>query len=294
MSGEIIGRPTDQFDIDGLLDPQNLPSLLFWLGMLSLGKEPDTLRIPNYAIARQYREATFRLVGTDAGVASVGPIRETLRVVMKDGQGEPFFRLAVDLVLSKLSNRDLLQWGEASVKAILLSFFSLSVDVSVFSEWETNRGYADLLLIPSPHATWLTHAWMVELKYLKKGEDSPSARERALLEGRSQLRRYLADANRMRHLSRHTLDADGHVPGREACDGGRRRAADQGAIGPQGQACLCTPTARSQRRGTARRWRGPAGTPRLELPTRRCGSSGPALRRGSGVPGRAWAAGPGG
>jgi len=46
---------------------------------------------------------------------------------------------------------------------------------------------------------------MIELKYLKKGEDSPTARERALSEGRDQLRRYLTDSNRMGHLSRHPL-----------------------------------------------------------------------------------------
>jgi len=78
VAGEIIGRPGGRMDVDGLLDPQNLPSLLFWLGMLSLGTEPDTLRIPNYAIARQYLEETLKLVGKDAGVASVGPIRETM------------------------------------------------------------------------------------------------------------------------------------------------------------------------------------------------------------------------
>ncbi len=40
----------------------------------------------------------------------------------------------------------------------------------------------------------MRHAYLIELKYLKRSEDSPERREAALEEGREQLRRYADDA----------------------------------------------------------------------------------------------------
>lgn len=46
----------------------------------------------------------------------------------------------------------------------------------------------------------MRHAYLIELKYLKRGEDSPKQREITLENGREQLRRYADDVRVRQNL----------------------------------------------------------------------------------------------
>ncbi|MDX9721011.1 MAG: AAA family ATPase [Myxococcota bacterium] len=196
------------FGIERLSDSENFHSLLFYLGLLTYtASERPALRIPNYVARTLYWDELRRVVAAELQLDPSGALRDALAALMERGEGEAFFELARVQVLSRLSQRDFLHFNEASLKSVLLSLLSLSQALSVFSEWEVGRGYADLVLVPMPQATWLRHAWMVELKYLKRKQDSAAAREQALATGRAELARYLADESRMSYLGRYQVHA---------------------------------------------------------------------------------------
>ncbi|MBM4321162.1 MAG: hypothetical protein FJ125_14735, partial [Deltaproteobacteria bacterium] len=204
--GGLPVEPAETFGLERLAEPANFHSLLYYLGMLSFAPGPEpSLRIPNYVVRTLYWTEARRLAERELQLSALQPLRDALRRLLRDGEGEPFFRLLLDEVIRQASKRDLIHLNETGVKATALAFLSLSDEISVFSEWETNRGYADLVLVPAPAATWLSRAWLIELKYLKKGDAGEAARQHALEEGQGQLQRYLSDARRMAYLSRFTL-----------------------------------------------------------------------------------------
>jgi hypothetical protein len=80
------------------------------------------------------------------------------------------------------------------VQGFLLAWLNLSPYFTVWSEQEQGGGFVDLYLAPFYFRyPDMRHAYLIELKYLKRGEDSPKQRETALEDGRQQLRRYAHD-----------------------------------------------------------------------------------------------------
>lgn len=201
--GPVAADIADTFGVTGLADPANFLSLLYYLGMLSYTSDPDpTLRVPNYVVRTLYWDRAANLLQQELKLERVDALRAALRDMMRDGDAEPFFRLVLDQAIKAASKRELVHFDEASVKAALLAFLSLSEEISVYSEWETGGRYADLVVIPAPSAGWLRRAWMIELKYLSKKAATPAAREAALRQGQEQLAGYLGDERRMSYLGR--------------------------------------------------------------------------------------------
>ena len=201
--GSLRGDVVDAFGIASLGEPANFRSLLYYLGMLTYGPDRDpTLRVPNYVVNTLYWDQAVRLLSQELKLEGVEGLRAVLRSMMRDGDAEPFFRLVLDQAIKAASKRELVHFNEASVKAALLAFLSLSDEISVYSEWETGGRYADLVVIPAPTADWLQRAWMIELKYLSKKAATAAARRAAMREGQEQIAGYLQDERRMRYLGR--------------------------------------------------------------------------------------------
>ncbi len=202
----VLGDPIPAFGLDDLTDPNNFLSLLYYLGMLTFAAGPDTaFCVPNYVVRTLYWEQVRRLTEGELQLGGAQAVQRALRAMMRDGEAEPFFRLILDDVIHAASNRDLIHFNEAGIKAIVLAFCTLSREIALFSEWETGGGCADLVIVPQPAATQLRRVWMIELKYLKKKDDTPAARERLLAEGQAELHTYLQDEPRMRYLGRYDL-----------------------------------------------------------------------------------------
>jgi hypothetical protein len=110
------------------------------------------------------------------------------------GEWEPFFDDLSAQIGEQASVRDYLQ-GEKMIQGFLLAWLNLSPYFTVWSEQEQGDGFVDLYLAPFYFRyPDMRHAYLIELKYLKRSEDSLERREAALTEGREQLRRYTQDA----------------------------------------------------------------------------------------------------
>ena len=196
-TGEYVGPIQTSFPVEGLLRPENFISLLYYLGLLTFAGEREgdpLLRIPNHTI-RQLMYSYLREAYQDAEIfkPNAWDLAQKLRGMAYRGEWEPFFeRLSVQIG-EQASVRDYLQ-GEKMIQGFLLAWLNLSPYFTVWSEQEQGGGFVDLYLAPFYFRyPDMRHAYLIELKYLKRGEDSPARREEALAEAREQLRRYRDD-----------------------------------------------------------------------------------------------------
>jgi hypothetical protein len=121
-------------------------------------------------------------------------ISDRLNKMAYRGEWQGFFDYLAEEIARQASVRDFLQ-GEKMIQGFLLAWLNLSPYFQVFSEAEQAGGFVDLYLAPFYFRyPDMRHAYLIELKYLPRAEDTPARRGALLDEARGQLRRYAADA----------------------------------------------------------------------------------------------------
>ena len=196
-SGEVVAQIQSSFPAEGLLEPENFVSLIYYLGLLSFAGEREgapLLRIPNRTV-RQLMYGYLRAAYDEAGVfrSSTYRVAEMLRHMAYRGDWRPFFDYLAEQIAAQASVRDFLQ-GEKMIQGFLLAWLNLSPYFRVFSEAEQSGGFVDLYLAPFYFQyPDMRHAYLIELKYVSRSEDSPAKRKQLLDDARTQLRRYAGD-----------------------------------------------------------------------------------------------------
>jgi len=191
-----------QFSFDLMYDEQYFPSLLFYLGMLSIGEVTEglpSLRIPNYAIKTLYWEYFRKLLAEQRQT----PLERTevsgsIQALAWRGEIEPFAQYVANEVLQKLSRRDFIRFDEKHIKVILFSLLGLTDFYLCHSEREVEHGFLDLFLSRAPRFPELPFEWLLELKYLKETERGQLAAVREQAE--AQLRQYAASREIRSHF----------------------------------------------------------------------------------------------
>jgi hypothetical protein len=121
------------------------------------------------------------------------------------GEWQGFFDYLAEEIARQASVRDFLQ-GEKMIQGFLLAWLNLSPYFQVFSEAEQSGGFVDLYLAPFYFRyPDMRHAYLIELKYLSRAEDTPARRAALLDEARAQLSRYAADGRVQEALGTATL-----------------------------------------------------------------------------------------
>ena len=118
-----------------------------------------------------------------------------------DGAWQPALEFLRDALGRHTGSRNYID-GEQTVHAFLAAHFSLVDQFLIHSEYELNKGYADLYLEPFlARYPDIAYAYVIEIKYLARGAGAQVAPvEEKLCEAVRQLRGYLADADlRRRH-----------------------------------------------------------------------------------------------
>ncbi|MBK9258258.1 MAG: PD-(D/E)XK nuclease domain-containing protein [Polyangiaceae bacterium] len=102
--------------------------------------------------------------------------------------------------MSRISNRDLIQFDEKTMKLMLFAYLSQTNSFYLMSEKETAQGYCDLLLGLRGNASSAKYAWIIEAKYVK-AEATDKEIEAAVSRGLAQLERYTSDADLIKMLT---------------------------------------------------------------------------------------------
>ena len=191
-----------QFGLKSLSSQDQFISLLYYLGMLTLGTEPPDrpartfgprLEIPNRVIRELQWEHLAKLLSEEAElVIDTREIEATLQAMALEGDIAPFLDLFHERVIKAVGLKDLRRFDEKSIKLMLLAFISLSRLFHPLSEKEFAQGYCDLFLGVSPLYPAAKFAWLLELKYLPAGAKSAQV-ERAFTQAAEQVARYASD-----------------------------------------------------------------------------------------------------
>jgi len=183
-----------EFPIDGLNKPENLVSLLFYLGMLTYSQDEEgdsILIIPNNCVREQYYRYMEHCYAEYAHWVTDDMLMTDYGLIMtKEGDAEPMLRYLASCLRTDSSTRDFDPQAEAFVKGFLLAKLGRrNYYFGTFTEREKNHGYSDIYLEPRNGGR---HAYVIELKYCNHGAPDSEVQEK-LDKARRQIRQYIAD-----------------------------------------------------------------------------------------------------
>ena len=196
--GQVESALRGSFPLERLAQRENFLSLLHFFGLLSIrgvtGGTPR-LGVPNQTV-RQLTYGHLRDAWNDMEVFAVDihALEGLMRRMACEGDWRPVLEFLRDAVAGQTGIRDHLS-GEKVVQGFLAAYLGVTSCFVFRTERELGGGYADICLEPLlARHPGVRHGYVIELKYLKRGEGDAAARtEKAVGEAAAQLRRYLAD-----------------------------------------------------------------------------------------------------
>ena len=198
----IAGGPVESglhpsFPVDQLGERENFLTLLHCFGLLSVRgvvNGRSRLGVPNQTV-RQLMYGYLRDAYRDIGVFSVDHLKfEDLTWAMaSDSAWRPAVDYLADALRRQTSVRDYVQ-GERLLQGFLAAYLGAASCFVFYTERELGKGYADMVLTPlTVRYPMLRHGFVIELKYLKRGDQSEALAQSTLEVAKEQLRGYLAD-----------------------------------------------------------------------------------------------------
>jgi hypothetical protein len=191
--GTGAAKIAEAFPVERLAKPSNFISLLFYFGLLSY-TESGELRIPNLTV-KKLMYGYLREGYEDVNIFQMDFWRlgALIRDMAFHGEWEPVFRFLADEVEKQTSVRDYLN-GEKVVQTFLLAYLNVVDYFATRSEEEMGKGFADLYLEPfSSKYPDAKHAYLVEVKYVKRKDFSDAKMAEKLSEAKNQLEKYASD-----------------------------------------------------------------------------------------------------
>lgn len=168
-TGQIAALLTRQFSFEKDFERDDLISILFYLGIITVQKAQLSRFIfepPNFVITQLYFRYFQQIVLQRASLrADDLRIYDRVLQLAQENNIAPLVE-AVEMILLQLSNRDAVGFDENYVKAIFAALLYSTQIYTVHSEYETNRRYVDLLLTRRPPID-PNYQFAFELKYLK-------------------------------------------------------------------------------------------------------------------------------
>jgi Predicted AAA-ATPase/PD-(D/E)XK nuclease superfamily len=169
-TGRVTSQLTTQFSFEKNFGKDDLVSLLFYMGFLTVEKADLAalvFKFPNFVIKRLYADYFVSILQQYANLPiDNSQMNESIRLLANTGNFKPFLD-QVSGILKVLSNRDAFHFNEMSLKAIFVSCLYQQQFYYVHSEYETEKGYADIFL-EGIRGYDPNYQIAVELKYIKK------------------------------------------------------------------------------------------------------------------------------
>ncbi len=194
--GQIYNQIEEEFALKDLDRYENLVSLMYYMGLLSIGgyDTGDTLLIvPNATVRQQYFMYMVRNYDVLISWKTDDNVMTDLgRGLAKRGEHEPFFRYIAGCMSDVSNIKDFNNQGESFVKGFFLCQFGTNLNYFIsFTEHYFGHGYSDIYLKPR---LGTAHAYVIELKYVKHSATEAEVNAK-LEEARAQLPKYISDKN---------------------------------------------------------------------------------------------------
>ncbi len=185
------------FPLQRLSEREHFLSLLHYFGLLSIRGTVEgmpRLGIPNQTVRRllygHLREG-FEDVGAFA--ADFYALERRIHGMAYRGAWRPVLDYLAEAIARQTGIRDYIA-GEKVLQGFLAAYLGATEHFVFHSERELGKGYADICLAPNLVSfPDMGHGYVIELKYVKRGEQDERAVDAAAEEAAAQLPRYLAD-----------------------------------------------------------------------------------------------------
>jgi len=195
--GETKGRIAYSFPLEHLLRRENFISLLFYFGLLTFdGAErgQPVLRIPNLTVKMlMYGYIRDGLYDVEVFRVDMYHFAQLMEEMAYRGEWQPVFDFLAAAVQQQTSVRDYLA-GEKVLQGFLLAYLNVTNFHLTWSERELGGGFGDIYLEPFlGRYPDMKYGYLIELKYIARGEFTPARLTAAVAQAESQLRRYAGD-----------------------------------------------------------------------------------------------------
>jgi Predicted AAA-ATPase/PD-(D/E)XK nuclease superfamily len=191
-TGSIEFPLTRAYNLEWEFNENDFLSLLFYMGMLSYKEFSEIggrFEIPNYVIKKLYFEYFIAIIfDKNRFVALQKPIAEAIKLFLRVGNPEPFFKFVEDVLQENHSNRDEMVYGEKHLQTLMIGLLYPYESYYIHSEYEARRGYPDIFLERVPDRPTKFDI-VLELKYVKKSAEDTLPK--VIKEARKQLNRYM-------------------------------------------------------------------------------------------------------
>ena len=210
--GQVDSDLQPSFPVGQLGERENFLTLLHCFGLLSIRDVVNgrpRLGVPNQTV-RQLMYGYLRDAYRDIGVFSVDHLKfqDLTWAMASDGAWRPAVDYLAEALRRQTSVRDYVQ-GERLLQGFLAAYLGAASCFVFHTEQEPSagvregpaprkkeqgKGYADMVLAPlTVRYPMLRHGFVIELKYLKRGDQSEALAQSTLEAAKEQLRGYLAD-----------------------------------------------------------------------------------------------------
>lgn len=192
---ELSGTLVSRFDLGTMYeDKNNFISILFYMGMLTIKKAiltNYTFSVPNYVIKTIYWDYFLDALRSKLDVGySFENLRNAITTMALEGKIDSFIDCLKN-ILTGLSNRDLINFDEKYIKAVMMSLINIPGIYLIISEQEVTYGYVDLILKKGVQfKDQIKFEYIFEIKYLKESS-SENEFENKRCEAIAQMDKYL-------------------------------------------------------------------------------------------------------
>ncbi len=189
-----VSNLVQDFSALNLHKEENFKSFMFYLGLVTI-KDRDfdlNLKIPNETVKRIDIDFLANALELEKVFEiSTTILQKHLKAFALHGDLE-VFRYLAKMIKESTGIRDYI-YSEQTVKAMYLAYLSLTPYYVIKSEEELNKGFCDILL--KPFNPYVEYVGLVEFKYVKRAEKSPSQKqiEALLREAKEELDKYEQD-----------------------------------------------------------------------------------------------------
>jgi len=150
-----------------LVESENLPSLMYYYGMLTWGKDTDgdaALVIPNLNARKQFYDSMAAMMSQRLEL-DIPQTNGLIQTAGKEGKWLPLMEYVAERFYSQSNVRI---EGEKNIQTYLLGVLNNSKYFLTWPELELNGYYCDLFMIPRLQVNKkLRHCCIIELKYVK-------------------------------------------------------------------------------------------------------------------------------
>jgi len=196
LDGGIFGSVVGRFSQNELEKEEYFISLLFYLGMLTIGgfeRGEIWLKIPNYSIKTLFWEYLISYIQClEQKETDFSEITKASKGMAYDGDYNSFLNYFVENYLKRLSNRDLMVFDEKYIKVMMLAILFGSSLYHPISENENMDGYCDIYLQRHHAVSDVEYEYIFELKYVKT-DTAEKEKEAKFAEAFAQLEEYKKD-----------------------------------------------------------------------------------------------------